>query len=114
MAVAVRVVAVEEDGAVVHVAGAVECKSADEDIIKVQLARPLHHLSSPPPLSCCLLLEPGSELDEEEVEGRDGGLCLCLDHLLGLGSGPCGQLWSSRWSVAVVGLTVSPGCPAGA
>ncbi|XP_055987402.1 transmembrane protein 132B-like [Sorex fumeus] len=35
VAVPVQVVAVEEDGAVVRVTGDVECKSADEDIVKV-------------------------------------------------------------------------------
>ena len=39
--VPVKVVAVQEDGSVVDVSAAVECRSADEDVVKVRGASPL-------------------------------------------------------------------------
>lgn len=38
MSVPVKVVAIQEDGSVVDVSESVECRSADEDVIKVQHA----------------------------------------------------------------------------
>lgn len=41
VSVPVKVVAVQEDGSVVDVSEAVECRSADEDVVKVPWAFPL-------------------------------------------------------------------------
>ncbi|XP_021525674.2 transmembrane protein 132B-like [Aotus nancymaae] len=41
VSVPIKVVGVQEDGSVVDVSESVECKSADEDVIKPQLTRPL-------------------------------------------------------------------------
>lgn len=41
VSVPVKVVAVQEDGSVVDVSAAVECRSADEDVVKVRGASPL-------------------------------------------------------------------------
>lgn len=50
MSVPVRVVAVQEDGSVVDVSDSVECRSADEDVIKVRRSPPAPRV--PPGASC--------------------------------------------------------------
>ncbi|EPQ20290.1 Transmembrane protein 132D [Myotis brandtii] len=52
VAVPVTVVSVEEDGAVTDLLGAVECRSADEDVIKASDASLSPRNPNPDPLSC--------------------------------------------------------------
>lgn len=52
VAVPVTVVSVEEDGAVTDLLGAVECRSADEDVIKASDASPSPGNPNPDPLPC--------------------------------------------------------------
>lgn len=77
VSVPVKVVAIQEDGSVVDVSEAVECRSADEDVIKVRGASPLglsgvQPLGAPPPVPGSAGLHHGGHTEEWGPAGSGG------------------------------------------